>query len=335
VLQEAESDRMTLPLGLLQVFLKALELLGMASAVGGVIFCIAVLRPLDCLALRNTQGMKISLFLIVCGSALLAFALGVGLLIEPWALADEMGNWPLDQFLNTQFAHAVLLLTGLSLLLMTSALWLGKRPDSQSRWLVMTVAMVLLTASGARLSHAAGHLDHALPLMATTVIHQFGASAWGGGLLHLTVLRLSMRSSSREGGCLWPAVVARFSLLAMVSIGVLLMASLYLSYHYVGAWKGLISTPYGNIILTKATLLAGALCLGALNFLSVRSWIGKGNSEGISQKAPVFIKAEMWITLILFSLAAALTYQPPAVDALNVWKAPIEEPKNVNRSLPN
>jgi copper resistance protein D len=314
---------MTLLSGLLEVLLKALVLIGMASAVGGVVFCLAVLRPLDSVDLRNAQGMKISLILIGCGGGLLALAQCMFLLIEPWALADATGHWPVTEFLATQFARISLFHAGMGLSLTAAAIWLLKRPDSQSGWRVITVTMVLLMTSGAWLVHAVSHRDHVVPLMVVTVIHQFGASVWGGGVLHLAVLRRPLRSSLR-GVCLWPAVVARFSLLALLSIGTLLMAALYLSFHYIGDWKGLIGTAYGAIIFTKASLFGVALCLGALNFFSVRSWMRKDDLHSVSKRVPALIEAEMWTAIVIFFAAAALTSQPPSVAVLAERASPIE-----------
>jgi len=314
---------MALLSGFLEVILKALALIGMASAVGGVVFCLAVLRPLDSADMRNAQCLRISLILIACGGGLLALAQGMVLLTEPWALADETGRWPLAEFLATQFARASLLHAGMGLSLTAAAICLLKRPDSRYGWLVMTVTMVLLMASGAWLVHAVSHQDHVVPLMVVTVIHQFGASVWGGGVLHLAALRRPLRSSSR-GACLWPAVVARFSLLAMLSIGTLLMAALYLSFHYIGDWKGLIGTAYGAIIFTKAALLGIALCLGALNFYSVRSWMRRGDLHEVSRRAPALIEAEMWTAIVILFAAAALTSQPPAVDVLAERASPTD-----------
>lgn len=314
---------MILLAGFLEVLFKALVLIGLASAVGGVVFCLAVLRPVVRDDQYGAQCLKPSLILIACGGGLLAFAQGIILLIEPWALADETGRWPLTQFLVTQFAGASLVHAVLGLCLMAASVWLLKRPASRSGWVAMTVTMVLLMGSGAWLVHAVSQLDHVVPLMAATVIHQCGAAVWAGGVLHLTVLRGFLRGSPR-GKSLWPAIVARFSLLAMLSIGTLMVAALYLSIQYIGDREGLIGTAYGAMVLTKAALLAFALCLGGLNFFSVRRWTHTGDASGLSERAPAMIEAEMFIAMIILSAAAALTSQPPAVDQLAERASPVE-----------
>ncbi len=314
---------MILLAGFLEVLFKALVLIGLASAVGGVVFCLAVVRPLARDDRHGTQCLKPSLVLIACGGALIALAHGLVLLMEPWAMADETGRWPLSQFLATQFARASMLQALLGLGLLVGSFWLLRKPASRSGWAAMTATMVLLLGSGAWLVHAVSQLEHVVPLMAVTVIHQCGAAVWAGGVLHLTVLRGYLRGSP-EGKSLWPAVVARFSPLAMLSIATLMAAGLSLSFSYVGDWRGLIGTPYGAMVLTKAVLLAFALCLGAFNFFSVRRWKHAGDASVLSRQAPALIEAEMFIAMIILATAAALTSQPPAVDQLAERASPME-----------
>jgi len=317
----------------LEVLFKALVLIGLASAVGGVVFCLAVIRPLGRDDHYGAQCLKPSVIFIACGGGLLTLAQGLIVLIEPWALADETGRWPLTQFLATQFARASVLHAVLALCLLAASIWVLKRPASRPGWVVMTATMVLLLVSGAWLVHAVSQLNHVVPLMAATVIHQFGAVVWAGGVLHLTVMRVSLGGST-TGKSLWPAVAARFSLLAMLSIGVLIAAALYLSFHYIGDWEGLIGTAYGAMVLTKAALLAFALCLAALNFFSVRRWTHIGDASGLSERAPALIEAEMFIAMIILSAAAALTSQPPAVDQLADRASPMEVLQVFSPKLP-
>ncbi|HAM51867.1 MAG TPA: copper resistance protein CopD [Nitrospiraceae bacterium] len=319
--------------GLLEVLFKALVLIGMASAVGGAVFCLVVLRPLESVALRRVESLKTSLMLIVCSSGLLAFAQGMVLLIEPWAFADETGRWPLTEFLTTQFARASLLHACMGLFLLATAIWLLKRPASRLGWAMMTVTLVPLMASGVWLVHAASHIDHAAQLMTVTVVHQFSASVWAGGVLHLAVLQRPMRNSLK-GMCLWPAVVARFSLLAVFSIATLLVTALYLSLHYVRDWNGLIGTAYGAMAFTKASLLALVLGLGALNFFSVQRWIQRSDGNDVSKRAPALIEAEMYIAMVILLAAATLSSQPPAVDVLAERASPMEVLQVFSPKLP-
>ena len=83
---------------------KALVLTGFVVSAGGVAFGLAVLWPLRA---RIPPSMpRRSLALIAAGAgAVLVFEVAL-LLVEPWALADELGRWPVAEFLATGFAHA-------------------------------------------------------------------------------------------------------------------------------------------------------------------------------------------------------------------------------------
>jgi len=72
----------------------------MAFSIGGIIFAMVVLHPV-----RNGPGTvkgAISgvLRLVMAGAILIALCQLLLLLIGPWALADELGRWPLGAFLE-------------------------------------------------------------------------------------------------------------------------------------------------------------------------------------------------------------------------------------------
>jgi putative copper export protein len=320
--------------GFLEILLKAFLLIGMASAVGGIVFCLLVLRPLDRGDEQSARCLKTSLLLIACGSALMALSQGVTLFTGLWALADETGRLPVAQFFATRFARAGVLRAGASLCLAAVSLCLSKGPSFRSGWILMTILTALLILSGGWLVHAVSHPDNVVALVTLTVFHQVGASVWAGGILHLTILRRLLRGSL-EGICLWPALVTRFSLLAVLSVVMLVSAGLSLSLHYVGDWQGLISTSYGAMVITKAALLAFALCFGALNSISVRLWLKNGEDRIISQVAPLSIKAEMWTSLVILCAAAALTSQPPAADIRAELASPTGAPHVFSLPLPH
>ena len=73
--------------------------------------------------------------------------------------------------------------------------------------------------SGGWLVHAAGRLDQRGALMAFTVLHQLGASAWAGGLICLGALWRAGRRDA-ELAALWPTLVGRFSWLALAAVAV-------------------------------------------------------------------------------------------------------------------
>jgi putative copper resistance protein D len=105
-------------------------------------------------------------------------------------------------------------------------------------------------------------------------------------------------------------VSARFSKLALVSVGVLASAGLLLSFAYVGSLKAVYGTSYGAMVATKVILFGVLLFLGALNFQLVRN----GQASTILASLKRFGEAEIGIGITVILAAASLTSLPPAVD---------------------
>lgn len=314
---------MILLAGFLEVLFHALVLIGLSAAVGGAVFVLWVLRPLSDPTPLGQVAIRRALILLTTGGVVLALSQSIVLLVEPWALADELGRWPLAEFLATGFARAGLVYVGLALCLTGTSGWLLKHPASRVGWMAMIVAAAVLMVGGAWLVHAVSRLEGAVPLMVVTVLHQLGTAVWVGGILHLAGLwRLTRRHPAEPQ--LWPRLLARFSPLAMLSVGSLVATGIYLWWRYIGDWEGLIGTAYGVMVLAKVALLAAALSLGTMNFFLVRRWSRRGDRHGVLVRVPAFVEAEMGIVVILLFAAAELSSQAPAVDVATERATPAE-----------
>ena len=300
---------------------KALVLTGFVVSAGGVAFGLAVLWPLRA---RIPPSMpRRSLALIAAGAgAVLVFEVAL-LLVEPWALADELGRWPVAEFLATGFAHAGLAHAAVAAAVAIVALRGRARPTSGSTWALLAAGAVLLAASGALLVHGASRLEGAAALATTTVVHQVGAAIWAGGLVHLLAQRL-LRRADPSAGPAWTEVVSRFSPVAASGVGVIALTGAFLAWRYVGSVRGLVGTAYGAMVLTKVLLMGAALFLGGRNFLGARSWRSRGESTPVERlRVASHVEAEAGAVLVIVLVAAALTSQPPAVDS--VVKATIRD----------
>jgi putative copper resistance protein D len=322
---------MTQMAGFLDVLLRGFGTVGLAAAVGGLVYLRLVLRTPAGAGGLVAAARGRALTLIAAGALLTAGAeLLLLLLVHPWALAEDSGRWPLREFLTTEFGLAGLGRVALALALAAVARWIRRGPD---RALGFTVALglgFLLMANAAWLAHAVSRLHDRGPLMVGTVLHQLGAVVWVGGLLHLVGFALLWR---RAGG---PAaepfgvrVLARFSVVAIAGLILVLAPGLYLSISYVGGWGGLIGTGYGVMVLTKVALLGCALVLGGLNFLILRR-----GAAGIAARVPAFIEAEVGLGLTLLLAAASLTSLPPSVDVVADRATPAEVAARFRPALP-
>ena len=104
-------------------------------------------------------------------------------------------------------------------------------------------------------------------------------------------------------------VIGRFSNLAFVSVLVLVVAGVALTWQYVGEWAALVGTAYGVMVLSKVVLLAAVLVLAAMNLRSVRA-----ASAGSGVRLLRFVEVELGLGVTVLFAAASLTSLPPAVD---------------------
>ncbi|MFF2362185.1 copper resistance CopC/CopD family protein [Streptomyces sp. NPDC058122] len=92
--------------------------------------------------------------------------------------------------------------------------------------------------------------------MVSSVLHLLAMAVWLGGLAAL------LAALHRPAEPVPPAVVTRFSRLALASVAVLAVTGVYQSWRGLGSWDALTSTEYGRLLVVKvvlvALLLAGA-----------------------------------------------------------------------------
>ncbi len=328
---------MTLLAGFLDVSLRGLGLVALAVAVGGVGHVLAVLRPFLSVSQLGDPALRQSLRLMMVASMVLAGCQTLLVFgIRPWALADGSGSWPIREILSTAFGTASLVRILSALAFAGVSLRMRNHPTSRMGWALLVALSVLLLGEGAWLAHAASRLEHRGFLMLVTALHQLGVVLWLGGLVHIAALAFLYphpeESKLRDEEFLTYA--ARFSLVALPAMGLVLAPGLYLAWSYIGNRGGMVGTGYGVMVLTKLALLAAALSLGGLNFLLVRrtdSGDGKGSSGAL---VSALVEAEVGLGLTMLLVAASLTSLPPAVDVMAERATPAEVATRLLPRLP-
>jgi putative copper resistance protein D len=176
------------------------------------------------------------------------------------------------------------------------------RARSHRGFLLPAAAII---AASVLTSHAMARLEHRLPLIFFTALHQLATAAWLGALpfLLMAIRRASCPEFVRQ-------LCARFSRLALTSVAILFSAGLVLSFSYVGSLSAIYGTSYGAMVVTKAILFGLLLFLGALNFQLVRH----GEASSILASLKRFGEAEIGIGVTVILAAASLTSLPPAID---------------------
>jgi putative copper resistance protein D len=312
----------------LDTLLSGTLLVGVALSLGSLAWGWWVLRPLPRAVPEAAE--RRCLALMEAGSLVLAVSQALLLALRAMTLSDSLGSNVLADLIRTSNFEAGAVRAALALGLAGTARWLRRAPHARARWAVAWGLATLLAASGAWLTHATSRLEYRGALMTLTVLHQAGGAVWLGGLLQLGGLwRLARRDARVDQ--LWPEVVARFSRLAMVSVAVLIAASIPLAWAYTGSWSSLFGTGYGSLLVTKAVLLGVTLVLAALNLAAARHGDQPGRLGALRARLPYLAEAEAIIVVMILFTTSALSSQPPAIDVPKADQATVAEVVEVFR----
>ncbi|MBX7110278.1 MAG: copper resistance protein CopC [Dehalococcoidia bacterium] len=188
----------------------------------------------------------------------------------------------------------------------------GRRPRPRYAsllWVPVSLLLVVAMAMVSLSSHGAATTDLEVPGAINDGLHLAASALWVGGLcaLVLTVRAFSvLRWEERRG--VVAALVARFSLFAGLSVGVLLVTGLYSSWLQVTS-RAAFDTPYGSVLAVKLVLVAGLLTLGALNLLWVRPRLAQIRGETWLRR---LVLGEVALAVLVVVTVAGLTSLEPA-----------------------
>ncbi|GAA1689388.1 copper resistance D family protein [Fodinicola feengrottensis] len=100
-----------------------------------------------------------------------------------------------------------------------------------------------------------------------TQVHIIGGTAWLGGLTVLVALVLAGRREATGVAAIWADIWQRFSTLALVAVGGVLLSGLWLTWKNVGDPAQLVTTTFGRFLLLKLILVVGLVTAGGFNQL--------------------------------------------------------------------
>ena len=295
--------------GFVDVLLRGLALCGQAVAIGGVLFALLLLRPALGEGGAARARLVRSLWLTALGAAVVAVAQGLSLGVQLSVLGDAAGGWPVAEVARTSFFRAGIVRILACVGLVVGCVALVKRPEPRRWWIALAGLTVLLGVGSAWTSHAAGRLGPRAVLLVLDALHQLAAGVWIGGLLHLTITASSRAEAGWSG-----SMLKRFSTMAFVSVVILVLAGVGLTFAYVDSPDALLGTSYGSMILTKVAILGGVLLLGAANFFAVRRLPDSANVSVARLRR--FVEVEFGLGATVLFVAASLTSLPPAGDVV-------------------
>jgi len=181
----------------------------------------------------------------------------------------------------------------------------ARGPRFSAAWALLALSLLLVGAHMG-VTHAASRTEPSLSLVAAEMLHLLALATWIGGIPYF-ITSLRMIENGEERRC----VSRRFSFTSLASVGVIGATGLFMAVPYTGSLEGLYETTYGLLLSTKSVLMIMLLCLGAINFLAIRS--RRRGDSAMLNGVPVFAEVEVGIGLIAILCAVALASSPLAV----------------------
>ncbi len=174
------------------------------------------------------------------------------------------------------------------------------------RWPVVVLGALL--ASGLSLSgHQATEPNATMLTELADWVHLLAALLWVGGLVLLAVCVWPLAPSERRDAFL------RFSRLAIVLVGVIVVAGTYLGIVRLPELSDLWTTSYGQTLLLKIAIVCAALAWGGFHHLFVRPRLLRGDAPGGLRRS---LLGESSVAIAVLLVAAILVNgSPPPVEA--------------------
>lgn len=175
-----------------------------------------------------------------------------------------------------------------------------------SLWVLALVETYVLA------SDAVGEPWRLVRIVATTG-HLAATACWLGGLLALAVVLIPRRHDD-----VLDEIIPRFSVVAFVSVVVLVMTGVVHALAVAGSWRSLIDSRYGTMLVLKVAIFALMLLLGNVGRQYAARVAGRPIGE-LDETAPavgvqalaVAIGAELALALAVLGVTAALVDAVP------------------------
>ena len=160
-------------------------------------------------------------------------------------------------------------------------------------------------------SHAAATSNVTAEALANDFIHLLAVAVWVGGLAGLAtwiVPAIRLLDSDQRQRVL-PVLVRRFSLVAGVSVGVLVLTGIYGAWAQVTVFQAM-STPYGTALAAKLAVVCVLLLVAGANLLYVRPKLGSRGRAAYWLRR--LVAAEIVLGVVVLLAVGFLTALEPA-----------------------
>lgn len=289
--------------------------LGLIAAIllaGSVFFRPLVLRPaLDAMPAGEAQAVRAAAegrlrTLGVFASACLLSSLVADLVLQAVLLNASSpavsGSVLWELLRGTRTGWSVLLRAAVAVFLVAS--------DPSRSWSMRLAPLAAagLLAGFTMTAHASGQGPLAV---AADWLHLLAVAAWIGGLATLLLVLQGTVPSLRRS--LARALVPRFSNLAAIGLGIVVITGLYSAWLHVPALRALVVTAYGRALQIKLVLVAVVVLVGAMNRFMMRPRLAaSAPHEGLVQRFMRLASGEVGVGAAVLLVVAVLTISPPA-----------------------
>ena len=305
-------------------FARWLMLAGALALAGGVLFALVVAAPgIE----ASLCGPRLSALLygrwwVVTWAGAGAFAVGslVQLAVQASSFAEvgvvEALGGPVFTVLADTTWGRLWLLRALALAAVVAVLAVayvrageGRQPSTRLLLAAGLPSAMLMLLSLSLASHAAGTSAIRGPATLTDYLHLLASAAWGGGLMHFAaIVPVVLREVGPESDRLLRTLTPRFSVVAGLGVGLLIVTGLY------GYWAQVtipaaLKTPYGLTLLAKVAIVAPLVLLGAANLIIVRPRLADSPAAALWLRRLVAAEGAL-VVLVLLAVGYLTSLEP-------------------------
>jgi putative copper resistance protein D len=197
----------------------------------------------------------------------------------------------------------------------TLMLTVGRPAARWNVYLVFAIAVALFM-SCAWLSHAASDPSSYLPLhLAVHSVHMLGAALWFGGLLPLAMLlTLVGRDRTAEGLAATREAVMRFSVVALVAVGLIVLTGIANLMLLVGGIAEAVDHRFVQVLTLKLALFAAMLTLATINRQVLLPRLVMADSGRAIMLLRRSVWAEVALAALVLLVVGELGISPPFPD---------------------
>ncbi len=254
----------------------------------------------------------------------LVAAAAASLVLGPIGLLAELDSSDLGALVGTRWGIAWLVQAAGLAIAAAAALALGRsshraEPDPPRGWgYAAGIALGVAAAAIAWSGHASSGTDAAIGI-GIDAVHLWATGIWLGGLAALLAIVPHARRGLDDADAtrFSAAVVVRFSAVAIVCVGTLVVTGVYRAIAELTALDDLIDTGYGQALLVKLIIFAALLIGGVYNRLVLhprleRAALGlRSTDAGAGHALRISVAAEIAMAVVLLVVVGVLVNLPP------------------------